>query len=136
MIDGLNHITLIVSDLERSSRMIEEVLGGEEVYASGDKTFSTSREKFYLAGGVWIALMEGAPLKERSYNHVAFKVREEDLPRYQAAIEKLGLEIRVPRPRVEGEGRSIYFFDADNHLFELHSGTLEERLARYRAEAS
>jgi fosfomycin resistance protein FosX len=24
-----------------------------------------------------------------------------------------------------------YFYDYDNHLFELHTGTLEERLARY-----
>ncbi len=32
-----------------------------------------------------------------------------------------------------GEGRSLYFHDHDNHLFELHTGTLEERLARYGA---
>ncbi len=35
------------------------------------------------------------------------------------------------RSRVESEGRSIYFYDYDNHLFELHTGTLEERLERY-----
>ena len=46
-------------------------------------------------------------------------------------IEALGLDLRPPRPRVPGEGRSIYFHDEDNHLFELHTGTLEERLARY-----
>jgi len=33
-----------------------------------------------------------------------------------------------------GEGRSIYFYDHDNHLFELHTGNLEERLARYAAD--
>ena len=26
----------------------------------------------------------------------------------------------------------LYFYDDDNHLFELHTGTLEERLERYR----
>jgi hypothetical protein len=46
-------------------------------------------------------------------------------------IKSLGLDVRESRPRVEGEGRSIYFHDADNHLFELHTGTLQERLARY-----
>jgi catechol 2,3-dioxygenase-like lactoylglutathione lyase family enzyme len=67
----------------------------------------------------------------RTYNHVAFKVNAEDLPRYKTAIERLGLEMRESRPRVEGEGHSIYFYDYDNHLFELHTGTLEERLQRY-----
>ena len=43
----------------------------------------------------------------------------------------MGLEIRPPRQRVPGEGRSLYFYDDDNHLFELHTGTLAERLERY-----
>ncbi len=34
-------------------------------------------------------------------------------------------------PKSMTEGRSLYFYDYDNHLFELHSGTLEQRLARY-----
>jgi len=46
-------------------------------------------------------------------------------------LRKLGVEIGPPRHRVEGEGESLYFYDFDNHLFELHTGTLEERLARY-----
>ena len=50
------------------------------------------------------------------------------------AIRSLDLEVREGRSRVEGEGHSIYFYDYDNHMFELHSGTLEERLKRY-AEA-
>jgi len=43
----------------------------------------------------------------------------------------LGLTLRPPRPRVGGEGRSLYVYDFDGHLFELHSGTLDERLERY-----
>jgi len=46
-------------------------------------------------------------------------------------IKSLGLQIKEGRPRVDGEGHSIYFYDHDNHLFELHSGTLEQRLHRY-----
>jgi len=43
----------------------------------------------------------------------------------------LGLEVRESRSRVKGEGCSIYFYDYDNHLFELHTETLEERLILY-----
>lgn len=131
MIEGLSHLTFIVRDLERMSRLIVDVLGGREVYSSGDATFSISREKFFVAGGLWIAIMEGEPLAERTYNHVAFKVREQDLDDLKRKIVALGLETRESRPRVEGEGASIYFHDWDNHLFELHSGTLDDRLRRY-----
>jgi catechol 2,3-dioxygenase-like lactoylglutathione lyase family enzyme len=62
---------------------------------------------------------------------VAFKVSDEQLQRACVAIERLGLDVKPPRPRVDGEGQSLYFHDHDNHLFELHTGTLEERLQRY-----
>lgn len=131
MIEGLSHLTFIVRDLDKMGRIITEVLGGEEVYSSGDRSFSIAREKFFVAGGLWLAVMEGESLPARSYNHVAFKVTDEDLAKARAAIADLGLEMKPPRPRVEGEGQSLYFYDHDNHLFELHTGTLEERLRRY-----
>jgi catechol 2,3-dioxygenase-like lactoylglutathione lyase family enzyme len=75
--------------------------------------------------------MEGESLPTRTYNHVAFKISEADYPACLERVQALGLEVREGRSRVEGEGRSIYFHDHDNHLFELHTGTLEERLRRY-----
>lgn len=131
MIQGLSHLTFIVRDLDKMALIITEVLGGAEVYSSGDNTFSTSREKFFVAGGIWIAIMEGESLPARTYNHVAFKVDDAQLERARIAAAKLGLDIRPPRPRVDGEGLSLYFHDHDNHLFELQTGTLDERLARY-----
>lgn len=132
MIEGLSHITLITSDLDRMSAIMNQVLDAEEIYSSGEDTFSLSREKFFLVGGQWIAVMEGESLPTRSYNHIAFKIPSSAIEAYRARIEKLGLEMRESRPRVEGEGQSLYFYDHDNHLFELHTGTLEERLERYR----
>ena len=130
MIEGISHITFVVRDLDRMRAVIETVLEGREVYSSGDETFSVAREKFFLVGDLWIAVMEGEP-SGRSYNHVAFKVDATDLPGYRRRIEALGLEMRPARPRVPGEGDSLYFYDYDNHLFELHTGTLEARLERY-----
>lgn len=135
LVEGLSHVTFVVRNLERMTRILCEVFDAREVYASGDVTFSIAREKFFLAGGVWIAVMEGAPLPARTYNHVAFKIRDEDFNERLERVKALGLEVMPPRPRVEGEGRSIYFYDEDNHLFELHTGTLEQRLERYRQAA-
>jgi catechol 2,3-dioxygenase-like lactoylglutathione lyase family enzyme len=132
MIQGLSHITFIAHDLERMAQLLCEGLGAIEVYDSAPKNFSLSHEKFFLLSGVWIAVMEGEPPAQRSYQHVAFKVAPGELAQYEARLRKLGVEIQSPRTRVDGEGESLYFYDFDNHLFELHTGTLEERLARYR----
>ncbi len=133
-IEGISHITFVVRDLERMAKLLRDGLGAEEVYDSTERNFSLSREKFFVLGGVWLAAMEGQPT-ERSYRHVAFKVPEADLASYERKLRALGVEIRLPRPRVEGEGQSLYFYDFDNNLFELHSGTLEERLDRYARRA-
>ena len=130
---GLSHLTFIVRDLERMAGFLCQGLGAREVYDSAGADHSLSREKFFLLGGVWIAAMEGEPPATRSYQHVAFAVDEADLPRYRANLEALGVDLRPPRPRSEGEGQSLYFHDFDNHLFELHTGTLEQRLAHYAA---
>ena len=129
-VQGISHITFIVRDLERMARLLCEGLGAEEVYDSASKNFSLSREKFFVLGGVWLAAMEGQPT-QRSYRHVAFKVDEAELPVFEARLRSLGVELRPPRPRVEGEGQSLYFYDFDDNLFELHAGTLEQRIERY-----
>jgi len=113
------------------THFLRTIFDAEEVYDSAEKNFSISYEKFFIIGGTWIAIMEGEPLSERSYNHVAFKVSNSEFDEYVSRINQLGLEVKHGRDRVEGESRSIYFYDYDNHLFELHTGTLQERLSRY-----
>nr|EHU9845348.1 FosX/FosE/FosI family fosfomycin resistance thiol transferase [Listeria monocytogenes] len=131
MISGLSHITLIVKDLNKTTTFLREIFNAEEIYSSGDQTFSLSQEKFFLIAGLWICIMEGDSLQEQTYNHIAFRIQSEEVDEYIKRIKSLGVEIKPERPRVQGEGSSIYFYDFDNHLFELHTGTLEERLKRY-----
>lgn len=136
MIEGLSHLTFVVRDLERMTRILTGIFGAREVYASGEETFSVAGEKFFRVGDLWIAVMEGEPLPSRTYNHVAFKIEDAAFEAYEAKVRAMGLEIRPPRQRVPGEGRSLYFYDDDNHLFELHTGTLAERLERYAKSRS
>ena len=135
MVQGLSHMTFIVRDLDRMEEILTTVLAARKVYDSGTETFSLSKERFFLIGdgeeAVWIATMEGEPLATRTYNHVAFKITDSEYEDYLLRIRALGLEVREGRSRVPGEGQSIYFYDHDNHLFELHTGTLDERLKRY-----
>ncbi|QXE03363.1 FosX/FosE/FosI family fosfomycin resistance hydrolase [Terribacillus sp. DMT04] len=132
MLGGISHITFVVRDLDRTDKFFREVLGAEEVYDSGEQRYSLYREKFYTAGGQWIAVMETEEILNRTYHHVAFRVEKSSLTAYRKRIEQAGLEIKPSRSRVDGEGESIYFYDYDNNLFELHTGTLQERLAAYK----
>ena len=132
MIEGISHVTFIVSNLQRMTEFLTAIFDAREVYASGDRTFSVSQEKFFLVGGVWVAIMEGQALSEKTYNHVAFKIAEADFDSYAERVRRHGVEVREGRSRVAGEGSSLYFYDYDNHLFELHTGTLALRLERYR----
>jgi len=129
---GLSHITFVVQDLERTATFFKRIFEAKEVYDSGDETFSLAKEKFFLIGDLWIAIMEGDKLPTKTYNHIAFKIEESEMENYLQGIQELGLEILEGRSRVAGEGSSIYFYDFDNHLFELHTGTLSGRLKQYQ----
>ena len=127
---GLSHVTFVVRDLKRTAVLWQQALGAEEIYDSGSRAFSLSPEKFFLVGGVWMAIMQGNPA-DRSYRHVAFAVQECELLQFERKRRALGAEIKTSRPRAEGEGQSLYFYDYDNNLIELHTGTLGERLRSY-----
>jgi fosfomycin resistance protein FosX len=131
MIESLSHITLIVRDVKRMGEFLRTIFDAREIYDSRENNYSLSYEKFFIIGGTWIAVMEGEPLTERSYNHIAFKVPESEFDEYISKLNQLGVEIKPDRYRVSAEMRSIYFYDYDHHLFELHTGTLDDRLLYY-----
>ncbi|WP_251865117.1 FosX/FosE/FosI family fosfomycin resistance hydrolase [Enterococcus malodoratus] len=134
LLPSISHITFIVKNLERSSNMLKNVFGAKEIYSSEAIQFSVHPEKFFLLDSLWIALMEDPTVDlPKSYNHIAFNIPISELEGYRSRIKKAGLKIEKGRSRITGEGESIYFYDYDNHLFELHTGSLEERLTKYNS---
>ncbi len=131
MNEAISHITLIVKDINKTANLLKLIFHAEEVYSSGQKNFSLSPEKYFLIKNQWFVIMEGESLQQRTYDHIAFSVSEEEFSMYESRVKKLGLEIKPARNRIEGEGKSLYFYDYDNHLFEIHSGSLSERLYHY-----
>lgn len=59
MIEGISHLTFIVKDLELASTFFKLIFDAKEVYESGANYFSLAKEKYFLIGGCWIAVMEG-----------------------------------------------------------------------------
>ena len=131
MIEGVSHITFIVNDLDKTTQLYKELFNAKEVYYSGEKRHSLFKERFFIIGNQWIAIMEDTNILNRTYHHVAFKISESDVDSFLSKIKLLNLELKTPRERVLGEGYSIYFYDYDNNLFELHTENLEKRLASY-----
>lgn len=134
-ITSISHITLICKDLTKTTKMLKKVFGAKEIYSSGSNTFSISKEKFFDIAGIWICIMAATKKNPsslaRTYNHIAFQVAAKNLPFFTKKIKELGLEIRTSRSRKKAEGKSLYFYDYDNHLFELHAGSLATRLKFY-----
>jgi catechol 2,3-dioxygenase-like lactoylglutathione lyase family enzyme len=121
MITGLNHLTLAVSDLNRSVTFYSELVGFT-IRMRGPSSV------YLEAGTLWLALVQDSevrrgPLPE--YSHVAFSVSPTDLPRLAAKLTAAGAPCWQESERRD----SFYFVDPDGHKLELHSGDLEGRLA-------
>lgn len=129
----ISHITFICRDLAKTTVFLKELFDAKEVYASKAKIFSLSKEKFFKIGDLWIVIMEGNPI-DKTYNHIAFEVDSKKIKTLKQKIKKLGLSLLPGRDRKRAEGESLYFYDYDNHLFELHAGNLEARLKFYEQE--
>ncbi len=131
---GVNHITIVVRDMVRTARLFIDALDAEEVYRSSDKEYSKYPEVFLKMHDVWLVVMQDPDVRRsRSYDHVALDIAADRLDEMREKLQKAGVEIVPSRPRIEREGQSIYFYDFDDHLFELHSGDIDERIRHYSA---
>lgn len=50
---GVGHVTFVVGDPDRMARFLCDGLGAESGYDSGERSFSLSREKFFVLGRVF-----------------------------------------------------------------------------------
>ncbi len=128
MTGGINHVTLAVSDLERSFAFYTAVVGLKPVakWAGG---------AYLLAGGDWICLSldvhtRTGPLPE--YTHLAFSTGHAGFDERAATIRAHHVTIWKEN---RSEGASLYFLDPDGHKLELHAGDLHSRLAALATHA-
>ncbi|MCC1480488.1 VOC family protein [Roseibaca sp. Y0-43] len=118
-ITGVNHVTLVVADLDRALGFYCERLGLRS-RARGPRLA-------YLEGGaLWLCLELGQPQPAQDDSHIAFSVTPEGFARLTARLSD------APRWKANrSEGASLYLQDPDGHKLELHVGTLASRLAHY-----
>jgi catechol 2,3-dioxygenase-like lactoylglutathione lyase family enzyme len=117
--EGLDHVAITVSDLERSVAFYTDVLGLESRYGE------LHVPMFMLAGGSGLALFpaesfpgsgDAAGVHDVRVMHVAFRVDREQFDRATAQLPAAGVE---PRFEDHGNVHSLYFEDPDGHKLEL-----------------
>jgi catechol 2,3-dioxygenase-like lactoylglutathione lyase family enzyme len=133
-IGGINHVTIVVRDMARTVRLFVDALDAREIYRSEAREYSKYPETFLRIGEAWLVVMQDPDARRpRSYDHVALSIEAGRADELRARLLAAGAELVPSRPRVDGEAESIYFHDFDDHLFELHTGDLAERLRHYIA---
>ena len=119
---GVLHFSLPVTDLDRSRKFYEELLGMKVVEQS-------ARMVFLQTGDDYIILAKGSePLRYDSPQstpvHHAFKVNREDFEPSIDELRKNGVEVFNIEDRNQGVfwGPQAYFLDPDGNKLEIYAG--------------
>jgi len=122
---GINHVTLCVSDLERSIAFYTNVLGFAAVA-------SWSKGAYLEAGQLWLALILNPDYSRddnEDYSHIALTCQAAEFETLSSKLEEAGVR---EWPTNLSEGNSKYFCDPDGHQLEIHVGDLKTRLSEMR----
>lgn len=125
MLTGLNHLTLAVTDLNRSVAFYQDVLlfKPEATWDSG---------AYLSLPGLWLCLSldplrNGEPAAD--YTHYAFNISASN---FTIFVERLRTANVQEWRDNRSEGVSFYFLDPDGHKLEAHVGDLASRLTACR----
>ncbi|MEH3413191.1 FosA family fosfomycin resistance glutathione transferase [Phytobacter diazotrophicus] len=129
MLNGLNHLTLAVSDIASSIGFYHHLLG-LPLHARWDNG------AYLRCGDLWLCLSLDAQRRyiapqESDYTHYAFSIDENDFATFVARLTQAGV---MSWKENRSEGESFYFLDPDGHKLEAHVGSLAQRLAACRAK--
>jgi len=122
VLTGINHITIAVSDLERSVAFYQQRLGMllKVTWAKG---------AYLEVAGQWICLSVDRAQPSRDYSHIAFDISEQLFEQYSRSLMASGVDLWKEN---KSEGDSMYILDPDGHKLEIHVGTLTSRLQKMR----
>ncbi len=124
-VSGLNHITLSVSDLDRSFNFYLNILGFKPLV-------KWDKGAYLKAGNVWLAIIVDHRvllMKRDDYSHIAFTCT---VGEYDVIVERLKAACAPEWSENTSEGASYYFEDPDRHQLEIHVGDLNTRLNEMR----
>lgn len=120
MLESISHIALVVKDPSRTAALFRDLFSARIVEREDNEGHF---ETYVRLGGIWIVLV-GAPVERaRTGDHIAFRATPEILEATVGKLETMGREFIRAR-----SGKALYFFDYDDHVFELDAQDIDEEL--------
>jgi len=120
MLGSIAHVALVVREPTRTAELFRTLFECEIV---SRRDADGHDETFVKLGDSWFVLVQADIERTRTGDHIAFKVSKETL---EATARKLEM-LKVEHIRAR-DSTSLYFFDYDNHVFELDTTDLNEEL--------
>ena len=127
MLGSIAHVALIVRDPARTADFLRDLF---DVPILNRRDAEGHDETFVRLGVTWFALISADVRRERTGDHIAFRVAPETIASIAGKLRSKGYEFIL-----SNSGTSLYFFDFDNHVFELDSSDQDEELSRLAASS-
>src|ERR1700722_8284288 len=121
MLDTIGHIALTVKDSIRTATLFKDLFGAAIVTR---KDVDGHEETYVKLGRTWFVLVQAAVDRPRSGDHIAFSVSKSTLLEAAENLKRMSMEFFLAR-----SDTALYFFDYDNHVFELDTTDLDRKLA-------
>src|ERR1700690_1382159 len=108
MLGPIAHIALIVRDPARTAGFLRDLFDAPILKRTDDEGHD---ETFARLGVTWLALVGTDVKRERTGDHIAFRVARETIAEIAGKLKSKGCEFILSK-----SGTSLYFFDFDNHV--------------------
>lgn len=122
MLDKISHIAMIVKDPSKSAALFKDLFNSrivQRIDADGHE------ETFVQVGQTWLVFIKAALERQRTGDHIAFLVSTDTLLACVEKLKSMKHEFILAR-----EKSALYFFDYDNHVFELDTFDLNGDLVK------
>ena len=124
MLGPISHVALVVSDPARTAALFQQLFEAPTVKRVDEEGHD---ETFVRLGETWFLLAKGSIERPRTGDHIAFRVSIATVDAMVAKLKAMGMEFILTRADT-----SLYFFDYDNHVFELDTTDLDTELKASR----